>query len=71
MAGNQNVEAHGKGYRKGSRELAGRNESERIDGLESTEPRRLNPPGMGESNMVDRKLSETIYHFGGVVAMAC
>ena len=55
---------------KGDNELPGRNESKRIGGPESETPRRSSPQPEGEDCMNNRKLTDAVIHFGGVVTAA-
>jgi len=50
--------------------LPGRNKSERRGGPEIEKPRRSSPQPWGEDSMNNRKLTDAIIHFGGVVTAA-
>jgi hypothetical protein len=56
-------------FRDGSKS-PGRNESERIGGPESENPRRSSPQPWGEGSMMRRNLIDTSHRSGGVVAAA-
>jgi hypothetical protein len=49
---------------------SGRNESERIGGLESAKFQRPSPPRRGEGSMDRRSLTDAASHSGGVIATA-
>jgi len=51
-------------------ESPGRNESERMGGPESEEPRRPSLQPEDEGSMGSRRLADTVVHSGGVVATA-
>ena len=55
---------------RGMSKSPGRNESERINGLESDNPRRPSLHSEGEGSMSSRKLAETAIHSGGAVVTA-
>ena len=59
VEGNRNSEAYRQCHLRGGSESPGRNESERIGGLESEKPRRPSPQPWGEGSMGSGRLALT------------
>lgn len=70
MTRNQDVEAYRQTYRKGKSEWSGRSESEHRSGRESEKPWRPNLQPESEGSKFNRKLTDTVELFGGVVVAA-
>ena len=70
MEGDRDPEAYRQGHRKDGCESPGRNESERVGGLENEEIRGPSLQPKGEGSMGWRTLTEAPEHSGGVLATA-